>query len=926
MVKCGQNDTEGAAGMSTLWREKQNWKRLEDDWDTYEDILPYKRLYKTLTWEQLQELLRDAKRLHWEVLDLHRCGLDLLPEELGDLPDLRFLDVGNVRWTRDKYKGAENSFTRIPDFIGNLANLQSLNVSLTQLTALPDSIGNLANLQYLHLGSTKLTTLPDSIGNLANLRTLYLTLTHITALPDSIGNLANLQLLDVSWTQLTALPDSIKKLESLKTLDLSHCHLSAIPYSLVQLGLPFEIADVTAENCINLTNVTLDEGDISLFGQPREVIEEYYRNRVTETASECKVIFLGDGAAGKSSLIERMVNNTFAENSLPTDGVKLTRWTTRPDKDKTPLKLDGKPLVLRLMDFGGQEIMHAMHRCFLTAHTVYVIVCESRNDANIDSDALRWVETVQSFAPDCPVILALNKSDLNVQVTVDETALKAVNQNFIGAIRTSAKTDKDPGVKSLEKYIFDAVPGCLSQLTGNKGFLGLKQELEEMKEDYIIPEKFQERCNHFEIKETVRTDLLNWFRDLGVAYPYVVTFREVYVLNPAWLTNGIYRLILRTPPTGFLPHSVIRETLGTGFARDVDPDKTYTPQEMDFILHVMRQFEISLNVTTDRVQNGHVQDGVEMVPMKMEKNTPERVKDFPYRAALHLRWEAPYLPNTLVHRLMIRRHEDLDMDCVWRTGGWFHRYDGGCELLAVMSDRALDVYASGDDARGYMNTYREQILRILGELNIKAEEFVYCTVNGKTGRIPFRHVLARRRKGVREIYLGDIDEDVPVDWILRENYVEKPAHAERVGNPEKPVSMEMETRDFFISYNNAHDSVQARWIADTLRSNGYTVFLQEYDCKPGSDFLRWMEDAISHSRGFLAVWSGAYEESEFCKDELHAAKMKKHRDRSYLLLPVRVEDVPVKNPLFQSVVRVDLLSDEETNRARLLDAAGQVRR
>ena len=57
----------------------------------------------------------------------------------------------------------------------------------------------------------------------------------------------------------------------------------------------------------------------------QDVIEEYNRNPTKETINECKVIFLGDGATGKSSLIERIVNGGFKEGSLPTDGVKMIK-------------------------------------------------------------------------------------------------------------------------------------------------------------------------------------------------------------------------------------------------------------------------------------------------------------------------------------------------------------------------------------------------------------------------------------------------------------------------------------------------------------------------------------------------------------------------------------------------------------------------
>ena len=583
----------------------------------------------------------------------------------------------------------------------------------------------------------------------------------------------------------------------------------------------------------------------------------------------------------------------------------MTKWSHWPNG--MPLELDNKPLTIRFLDFGGQEIMHSMHRCFLTNHTVYVIVCESRDDAEIDSVVARWMETVKSFAPECPVILALNKSDLNPHVTVNERPLKAMNPNFRFILSTSAKRDADPGIDQLTVDILSEVPNFIRKMRGNAGFLKLKEDLENLETDYILPSQFRERCDNYQIKESMRQKLLNWFQDLGVAYTYTSAIQEVYVLNPAWLTNGIYRLILRTENGGFLHHSAIRDTLGNAHNGDIDRDKVYSPQEMEFILHVMRKFEISMKVTPD-----HEEDGIEMIPMKMCKTPPSRYDEFDKSKALHLRWEAGYLPNNLVHRLIIRKYPELDPDkdlldkCVWRTGGWFRCPDGSCDALVELADHALDVYVRGVmDARVYMDSFRQQTLRILGDLNIKAEEFIYYTVNGKTGRIPYSHVSALRRREKKEIFLGDIDEIISVERLLRENY----------------MGVEMETRDFFISYNNTHDGKMAKLIADTLRDSGYTVYYQGYDCEPGMNFVQWMADAIAHSYGFIAVWSTAYEESDFCRRELSAAVSKQHRLKEYRIIPVRVEDIPITNALFQAIVRVDLLSDDvETNQITLLDA------
>lgn len=231
--------------MSRLWEPNENYDSFKPagkyNW-------PYKRLYKSLTPDELWELLQDAERLHWTALDLSETGIDTLPDSIGYLSNLQWLYLG----------GRE------------LSNLQ-LYFGGTSLRALPDSIGNLSKLQWLSLCNCKfLHALPDSIGNLSNLQGLDLRdCKSLRALPDSIGNLSNLQWLYLdSCENLRGLPDSIGNLSKLELLDLRGCHLKSLPYSLVKLKA-FENGEVYLEE------TKIDELDLNMFGPTREEIEAY---------------------------------------------------------------------------------------------------------------------------------------------------------------------------------------------------------------------------------------------------------------------------------------------------------------------------------------------------------------------------------------------------------------------------------------------------------------------------------------------------------------------------------------------------------------------------------------------------------------------------------------------------------------------------
>ena len=298
--------------------------------------------------------------------------------------------------------------------------------------------------------------------------------------------------------------------------------------------------------------------------------------------------------------------------------------------------------------------------------------------------------------------------------------------------------------------------------------LGVKWELENMEEPYITAEAYQKICEKHNILQSgFQRGLLNWFKDLGVAYFYEpkkldTLVKSVRVLNPAWLTNGIYRLILRTPNNGFLSHDMIKQTLRAAHEKDVLPDLIYKPTETEYILHVMEIFEISHDMG----------NGTEMIPLKMPKTPPNRADRFPKERALHLRWKGTYLPNNVIHRLMIRKFPELDTDCVWRTGGRFEKADAQCTALAEMNENALDVYVTGEKnvRKYYMEGFRDEIRMILAGLHIRAEETICYRVNGKEGEIPYNGAMDALEKGIKQIPIYGINEYVSPKELIRAVY------------------------------------------------------------------------------------------------------------------------------------------------------------
>ena len=147
-------------------------------------------------------------------------GLDLsyyklrgsIPPELGNLSNLQNLNLSDFSYDNE-LRGS------IPPELGNLSNLQNLDLSGNDLIGLiPPELGNLGNLQNLDLGGNGLRGLiPPELGNLSNLQNLDLGGNDLCeSIPPELGNLSSLQYLNLSGNDLIGLiPPELGNLDNL---------------------------------------------------------------------------------------------------------------------------------------------------------------------------------------------------------------------------------------------------------------------------------------------------------------------------------------------------------------------------------------------------------------------------------------------------------------------------------------------------------------------------------------------------------------------------------------------------------------------------------------------------------------------------------------------------------------------------------------
>jgi GTPase SAR1 family protein len=486
-------------------------------------------------------------------LNLSENRLRTLPREIGNLRELRYLSL----WG--------NNLTYLPAEIGKLENLRELDLSENRLPTLPPEIGALAKLQFLHLHGNGLRVIPPEIGRLLNLQHLYLSCNGLTELPPEISGLNKLQDLDLSKNQLRALPPDIAQLSDLLTINLEDNPLRNPPPEIVARG----------------------QSDV--FDYLHDLAED------SEIRYEAKLLMVGEGATGKTSLLRALRGEPFIDGLATTHGIDIRRYCAPHPY------LPGVNMTLNLWDFGGQQIYHTTHQFFLTKRSLYLLVWSAR--ANIDQARLdHWLAKIQVLAPGSPIILVATHLDER-PMDINYLRFKEAYPQLAGHIAVSNKDGT--GIAELRKLIArEAARLPLMEQQWPKTWLNSEAALRDDPRYHLNLSDYTEICVKCGVAaEIAATALGGYLHDLGkiLYHQDDEALSDFVVLKPNWLTKTVSRV---------LDDDAVRKNGGVlahaDLARIWDRDDSGTPYErrlFPFFLRLMEKYLISF---------------------KLENNTPEQ--------------------------------------------------------------------------------------------------------------------------------------------------------------------------------------------------------------------------------------------------------------------------------------------------------------
>jgi small GTP-binding protein len=873
----------------TIYRIQRNLLFQEEELDLSGQSL--KQLPKSIG--ELKHL--KALYLGWGKNNLGSPGfasnyLRSLPIELFNLTNLEVLDI------------SYNRFSNLSKNISKLENLKELNIESNYLLNFPSGISRLAKLVKLRLSKNRIAYLPHTIGNLTQLREIELLYNKITEIPRHIGSLINLNLLDLHGNQIESLPEEIGNCINLQRLYISENQLNWLPKTLENLGdlrildlrfnklqeLPFEINKLNSLKKLVLigNEIGAPSEVLENIFQPKLILNFYFQNvkpqdpNKVRPLNEIKMLLLGDGGVGKSSiaryLIERRKRN---KNEETTEGIQRRIWYL---PIRHPISCADHDLRIKIWDFGGQEIQHQTHQFFLTKRSFYLVVIDSRRGKD-ESRLEYWLKTAETYGGESPIIVVINKIDENPSFELDKKGLKRKYPNIRDFVFTSCETGK--GIDELRRKIQHFV--CEDELKEvflpfNKNWRGVKDEIEKINKDSINFDDYLRICKQKKVNDSLsQTSLIDFLHDLGVIlyYRHEQHLRSMGVINPSWVTEGVYKFV--TDPQ-------IKEAGGVMKMDDLDRLLTspkYPEHKRPFILEMMKKYELVFSAGDNNQY---------LVTDLLPEEEPVEVEKWEEKSLLRFSYKYNFLSSNIISRFIVRTHTLIKNNLYWRRGSVLENESNFALVRGDLEEKMITIYVGGvqTTCRDFLSQIRGIFNGIHRELNnLVPEEFV-TPVGYSTVIIKYRDLLAAEEAAEKDFFVPELKRRVSVTELL--DGIENPLNRNTITHTSFQNNSDSMPKVFLSHSSKDKDFVHQ--IAEKLEKNGIEVWLDEDKIKVGDSILQKIAQGLQETDYILYVLSPNSVDSNWVREEFGAIMIDQIKTGKIRVLPLLYKDCEI--PIF----------------------------
>ena len=620
--------------------------------------------------------------------------------------------------------------------------------------------------------------------------------------------------------------------------------------------------------------------------------------RLESPLNRVRAIFIGYGAAGKTSLIRRLHGETVVEGKEKmTPGIKIREWPL-PNSDIKGL----------LWDFGGQVMAHSTHQFFLRERCAYVIVLDGRTDVPGNEQAEYWLEHVRAFGADAPVLLVGNKADM-VPVHLDMYHLKERYPNIVGFYPLSC-TDPERFGPEYDAFLRDFTAQLQAVGTHQVLFPSAHAKVLEALRDRSPVEAFLDKgvyealCDQHGVPAEGELDRV-WLLDLLDKLGVIVHFREIdwlggYVLNPRWLTYGVYTLLYRGGEIGASGRLSEGEIIAQLQAEEVTDELgnrlSYPPDKCRFIIDAMEQFQLCYRLPQERA--------TVVIPDLLPSDRPAEL-EFDKASAMAFDFDFEgLLPRHLMSALIVQRHAEISGERVWQHGVRLTGTSLEAEALiqADYHNRRLSLWVTGSQAGRYFSALHDQVMQMLGRMpKLRYDEWVGLPEAGgdTRRRALFRDLLALEAKGVSHhtcrfgtFPLSELLGIMPEEIRSKQRPFDVGHRFDPSARPRRPFPKtdgdDKSAPLLFISYAHEDksllDELHKRLVP--LKRSGQIRTWQDGEIAPGSEWAGAIRDNLERAAVVLLLVSPDFIASDYCWGVEMTHAMEQHEADDVRVIPV----------------------------------------
>ncbi len=719
-----------------------------------------------------------SENKRYKISDIELIGkltqLQTLNISENEISDYGFLE--NLTELRSLYNSS-NNISNVSSF-SNLSELEYFDLYENNITQI-DFLEKFRKLKHLDLRDNPIKNI-DVLSKLDDLESLYLrgiqetnfaflkklrklkTLTIDRSQVEDVyflSDLTNLQDLSLRDNRISDI-DPLRELSELKNLDLRSNRVTHIPSWIFNLGMTLR-ADLYAApgDGLSVTGNPIQSPPFEILKQGKQSIINWLAAN-KKKLEEIKVILIGDPKAGKTSLLRRFKEGKFDDKEPQTDGINIEHihFGNCPnfDSQKSLHHLTG-----HFWDFGGQEIMNATHQFFLTSRSVYILVLDARKDNDASTQIKQWIKRIKSTGGNSPIIVVANQSDVNAGFGFsNEYELKQEFPQIKDFIKASCKTNE--GIDSIKLKLEELIPQAeLFNTEVDERWIEIMLQLQDETKNkrFLNEARFISICQDHQLREREgQKNAINFLHDLGLVLHFEdlnQNLAEYYVLDPYWITYGVYRILTSTRAgenkglvgMNELDYIINQEESKKNAYQAPNQEKIiYTTAERKFLVDILNQFKLSFYLPGQT----HF-----IIPDLLDTNEPEKEakKIRETKDAVRFAYNYEYLPKSVMPYIMAETHHLIEYK--WRTGCILNNGDCKALISAYANRLSIAIVGAFKKKREFLAVIRYLIDSINQKLSDKPQ--MQIPLPGINAFADYQVLLNREKKG-KTTYFHDEDK------------------------------------------------------------------------------------------------------------------------------------------------------------------------